>query len=219
MDDNRIQGAQTDPQLFDVLYRLRRDIFASLNVCQIGKIETYDPLTNSASVSIQFKRLLPDNSEIDYPLLLQVPVVILNGGGASLTFPITAGDQCLIIFNDRNIDNWYLEGAVRIPSDARMHNLSDGFALIGARNLSTAQPSPINSVCLNGGSKKVAIKNAATTLKTILDSLMDCLTSLKVIDTGTPSVPAGTWAIDPTTLATLGTIKSSIATLLDEGIT
>ncbi|MDE2403042.1 MAG: hypothetical protein KGL90_15405 [Burkholderiales bacterium] len=65
------------------------------------------------------------------PLLADVPVVFPRGGGCTLTFPVTAGDECLVVFSSRPIDSWWQSGGVQRPADARMHSLADGFALVG----------------------------------------------------------------------------------------
>ena len=78
---------------------------------------------------------------VNLPLLLDCPVVFPHGGGCSLTFPVKPGDECLIIFADRCIDNWWQNGGVQNPAEMRMHDLSDGFAIVGC----WSQPKRIGS--------------------------------------------------------------------------
>lgn len=68
---------------------------------------------------------------VNLPLLLDCPVVFPHGGGCSLTFPVKAGDECLIVFASRSIDNWWQNGGIQNPAEMRMHDLSDGFAIVG----------------------------------------------------------------------------------------
>ncbi|MBI6548576.1 Gp138 family membrane-puncturing spike protein [Xenorhabdus lircayensis] len=68
------------------------------------------------------------------PLLVDVPVIFPRGGGVTLTFPIKAGDECLVIFADRCIDYWWQNGGIQEPVDPRQHNLSDGFAIVGPQS-------------------------------------------------------------------------------------
>lgn len=75
---------------------------------------------------------------IQLPKLVDVPVVWPGGGGATLTFPIVAGDECLVVFSSRCIDGWWSQGKVMDPPEVRMHNLSDGFAFVGLRSLPRA---------------------------------------------------------------------------------
>lgn len=84
---------------------------------------------------------------IQMPVLLDCPILWQGGGGVTLTFPIKAGDECLVIFSSRCIDAWWQQGFVSgqagvpvdgqqamDPPDLRMHNLSDGFAIVGVRS-------------------------------------------------------------------------------------
>lgn len=75
------------------------------------------------------------------PLLVDVPVVFQGGGGFTLTFPVAAGDECLVVFADRCIDAWWQSGGVQAPLEPRMHDLSDGFALVGVRSQPRVLPS------------------------------------------------------------------------------
>jgi hypothetical protein len=72
---------------------------------------------------------------VNMPLLLDCPVVFQGGGGMTLTFPIKAGDEALVILADRCIDGWWQTGKISPPLDVRIHDLSDGFALVGLRSL------------------------------------------------------------------------------------
>jgi hypothetical protein len=86
---------------------------------------------------------------IAMPKLVDVPVCWMGGGGATWTFPIQPGDECLVVFSSRCIDAWYAQGFLapntqdnngnpvnfgNNPTDFRMHDLSDGFALVGVRS-------------------------------------------------------------------------------------
>ena len=67
---------------------------------------------------------------VNLPLLVDVPVVFPNAGGWHITFPIVVGDECLVIFSSRSIDTWWQNGSIQKPIDLRMHDLSDGFAIL-----------------------------------------------------------------------------------------
>lgn len=73
-------------------------------------------------------------SAVQMPLLLDCPVVFPGGGGCTLTFPIVAGDECLVVFSSRCIDSWWQQGGVQGQARVRMHDLSDGFVLPGCRS-------------------------------------------------------------------------------------
>lgn len=68
------------------------------------------------------------------PLLVDCPVQFPSGGNCTLTFPVTQGDECLVVFASRCIDSWWQSGGVQEQAELRMHDLSDGFALLGFRS-------------------------------------------------------------------------------------
>ena len=111
-----------------------------------GIVQSFDPAAMTVSVqpAIKGRVTQPDGSVVSValPLLVDVPVVFPCGGGYTLTFPIAAGDDCLVVFGSRCIDAWWQSGGVQEPLEARMHDLSDAFCLVGPRS----QPAVIPDV-------------------------------------------------------------------------
>ena len=110
-----------------------------LNCVKIGEIQSFDKVHQTVRVKILHKGVdeynLTERKLTDYPLLEEVPVIILGGGGGRLTFPIKQGDHCLLLFNDYELDGWWISGEGR-PSDfPRKHDLSDAVALVGLNPL------------------------------------------------------------------------------------
>lgn len=208
----RILGPQADPDLADIILKVKNDVAYSLFCVQIGTIQVYDPVKNTATITINFKRQIPDGSVIEYPLLVDCPVFILSGGDSSFTMPIKTGDQCIILFNDRNIDNWYYSGAVDVPDTPRAHNIADGMALVGIRNLKTAKLTPQGSAGIDAGTKKIYMKNLTANFKTLIDALIDSLVALQVQG-------PGVYPLTAASIATLNALKVQFALLFDEGLT
>lgn len=71
---------------------------------------------------------------VNYPLLVDVPIVFPSAGGFMITLPLAAGDEVLVVFASRCIDAWWQSGGIQRPMEARMHDLSDGFAIPGPRS-------------------------------------------------------------------------------------
>ena len=109
-----------------------------------GIIVSFDPEASTVTVqpAIQGSVQAPDGQRrsVNMPVLPDVPVVFPGGGGMTLTFPIQAGDECLVVFSSRCIDGWWQSGGVQKAMESRMHDLSDGFALVGVRS----QPQRLN---------------------------------------------------------------------------
>ncbi|WP_250538820.1 MULTISPECIES: Gp138 family membrane-puncturing spike protein [unclassified Caballeronia] len=98
-------------------------------------IQSFDAsaLTCTAQPAIQAQVRAQDGSTswVTLPLLVDVPVCFPRGGGCTLTFPVASGDEALIVFASRCIDAWWQSGGVQVQAELRMHDLSDGFAILG----------------------------------------------------------------------------------------
>lgn len=109
-------------------------------------------MTCTVQPAISGARLVRGGSVVDVnlPVLLDCPVCFPSGGGATLTFPIKPGDECLVVFSSRCIDSWWQLGGVQGQAEMRMHDLSDGFVIPGPRS----QP------------RKISVSNDAVQLRT-----------------------------------------------------
>lgn len=90
---------------------------------------------------------------VNLPVLVDVPLVWPKAGGFALTFPVAAGDEVLVVFSCRCIDSWWQSGGIGAPAEARMHDLSDGFAILAP----TSQPKKLSNV----SSSNVQLRNYA----------------------------------------------------------
>ncbi|HBU7489744.1 MULTISPECIES: Gp138 family membrane-puncturing spike protein [Klebsiella] len=118
--------------------QLAQAIMSAMRVSIPGIIQSFDPDAVTAVVQPAIKGVEHDESgaevSVSLPLLVDVPVVFPRGGGCTLTFPVTAGDECLVIFADRCIDFWWQSGGIQEPVDGRMHDLSDAFCIVGPQS-------------------------------------------------------------------------------------
>lgn len=104
-----------------------------------GEIVSFDAAKQTAVIqpTIQYEATAPNGSVtlLTMPVLLDCPVIFPRGGGCVLTFPLAAGDECLAVFASRCIDSTWQSGGVQPQAELRMHDLSDGFALVGFNSL------------------------------------------------------------------------------------
>ncbi|HHT4682618.1 Gp138 family membrane-puncturing spike protein [Klebsiella pneumoniae] len=118
--------------------QLAQAIMSAMRVSMPGIIQSFDPDAVTAVVQPAIKGAEQDESgaelSVNLPLLVDVPVVFPRGGGCTLTFPVKAGDECLVIFADRCIDFWWQSGGIQEPVDGRMHDLSDAFCIVGPQS-------------------------------------------------------------------------------------
>lgn len=127
---------QDSPEL--VLKAVADSLSTGLRVAMPGIIQSFDAEAVTATIQPAVKASVrqADGSvaSVALPLLVDVPVHFQRGGGVTLTFPITEGDECLVIFADRCIDYWWQSGGVQEPVDPRQHHLADAFALVGPQS-------------------------------------------------------------------------------------
>lgn len=157
------------PDAQTVLEQLKQVIKKEINCARVAVIQEYDPSNNTVTAQIAQQQVTSTDPNgvrtiAAFPPLLVVPVVFPCGGGHTLTFPIAAGDECIIVFNDREMDNWFTSGAGLAPTTPRVHDLSDGFAIVGVRN-STRSLSNIStdSVQLRSDNGNTFVEINATT--------------------------------------------------------
>lgn len=132
-------SSQTRSGDLSATFSTERDITKDqIKVAMPGIIQSFDPGAVTAVVQPGLRCVQTNNdgttSTSEYPQLVDVPVVFPRGGGCTLTFPVKAGDECLLIFSDRCIDFWWQSGGVQEPVDTRQHDLSDAFAIVGPQS-------------------------------------------------------------------------------------
>jgi hypothetical protein len=190
--------SKSDPNLADLLDLLKKDILLNFSSHHIGMIQSFNAVTQTATATINYKKTrfkfqtatgLFAPTLVDYPVLIDCPVISLGGGSSALTFPIVQGDECLIFFNDRDIDNWFQGAGGGACATLRLHSFSDAIILVGVRSLAHVLPAydTVRAVLRNGaggltmvgvGPTLIKIANATTTLNTLLQSLITDIQNL-----------------------------------------
>lgn len=198
------------PNLKELLDDRTAEIFASLNCVNIGKVESINADEQTVEVTLQIKRLAQDATSTAWPMLVDCPYFVLQGGGAYIDMPITAGDFCLVLFNDRSIDTWWDTANMTDPRTPRKHSLSDGIALVGLNPKPQALEHKDTSVGIEAAGKKVRINNNAEKLFTLMGDLIDAVSGLTTY--GSPASHTVTAASQ----AQLSALKTRFESLLEE---
>ena len=154
---------QSDNETKDAIKEWIRKGAEDVHVSMIGKIESYDPTTNRASITPVGSFTAPDWQSIPYPTIHNVPIQYPcgNGGKSGCTFPVKSGDTCIIIFSDHQIEDFLSGGQ---SDDMRNHSLNDAYAIptLFSAPVPTLTTNP-NDVCLfNDGSLCVLKPNSLT---------------------------------------------------------
>lgn len=184
-----------------ILEDLRKDIFLNLKVMDIGTVTSVNFSRNTLEATINYRKtILVKNDiptgqqgvarpnyipkEMDYPKLTDVPMFYLGSPTAGVTTPVKAGDQCILIYNDRSLDSWFQDKNQKTLSSNRLHSMSDAVAIVGVNSLKDAIQWLSDGVQVFNGTTKIVLKqkikveNSAQNLNTLLQNLVTKLNEL-----------------------------------------
>lgn len=180
-----------------------------------GLIEAFDPATLTATVQLTIKGVVTGQDGqarfVNMPLLVDVPVHFPRGGNCTLTFPVTQGDECLVVFAARCIDSWWQSGGVQVPMEPRMHDLSDGFAFVGFFSQATKIPVSTASAQLrsNDGTTFIDLNPATQKVRIVAPGGFDVVAPLSTFSAAVTISGLLTW-----TAGMVGSIASGVATTI-----
>jgi hypothetical protein len=234
-----VLNAVTDePTLSDLLNLLKKEIFFDLACHHVGTIQSFNPVLQTVQATVNYTKTyfqlnattnLYQATPVSYSVIVDAPLIMLGGGAAHATFPITKGDECLLLFNDRDMDNWFVNGSTTQPNaSSRAHSFSDAFALVGVKSKPNVLTSYDNvraiftngtvKVGINPATGKATILNTTTTLGTVLGNLNTALSSLAT-SLGTVATQLGGNPAVETAAAAAGTSLATAATALSSALT
>lgn len=158
---------QEMPCLTQVLTLFKRHLSEKIiNCARVGIVQEYDEVNRVAKVQIAnklVKGLKNDGSQVmqDYSPIF-AKVLFFGYGSIGITSPITVGTEGLLIFCDREIESWYLNGGVNHLAYNRTHDKTDAIFIAGLLSL----PNMIESSqsCLNIFNGETNIQLDGTTI-------------------------------------------------------
>ena len=119
---------------------------SSLWTAMPGIIQDVDLAKSTCTVQLTIQGSVEDENgvvqSVTLPLLGDVPIMWPRSAGFAITFPLSTGDEVLVVFASRCIDAWWQSGGIQRSIEARMHDLSDGFALPGP----SSQPNVLTNI-------------------------------------------------------------------------
>lgn len=140
-------------QLSEVMKRGVAQAMRQTRVAMPAVVVSYDGGSGLASVRVLIPDVSPGGETAEQPVIPAVPVSFPRGGGASVTWPLGAGDTGIVIFADRDIGGWAVDGDTSPPESDRMHSLTDGMFIPGLGGGSTGD------LVLRMGSTTVTLTN------------------------------------------------------------
>ena len=161
-----------------------KSALVDLHTALPGFIVEFDPETQRASVQVGIRRV-PRKDRLDevvtpitIPTIQNVPVVFQRGGGFCMTFPVQPNDECLLIFSERELDEWQTNGGVVTPKQTRKHNYTDAIAIVGLSSLpNTIQNFNTSAVEMSNSSGSVKTTFSETQIQWNVDAVTMTLNS------------------------------------------
>ena len=126
-------------QLIDVMNDAIEFTLSNLHTATIAKVTGVQAKT--ISVQPVINRVV-DGRSIELPEFTMVPPVFMQGGGSYTAHPIAVGDYCLLVLTERCFDRWYGGADFQSPAEFRMHDYSDGLAIVGVNPMAGALTIP-----------------------------------------------------------------------------
>lgn len=131
--------SQKKEELPDVMHDAIVTALANTHTILIARVEAVNATTIDVQPVIQ---RVVDGVNVSLPLFPSVPPIFMQGGSSYDAHPIAVGDYCLLLINERCFDRWYAGADGVPPLEFRMHDYSDGFALVGVNPASMAKTIP-----------------------------------------------------------------------------
>jgi len=131
--------AEQERQLIDILMQAINGALADVHTATIARITRVDATTiNCRPVTNR----IVDGESVPLPEFVDVPPLFMQGGDSYTAHPIAVDDYCLLIFTERAFDRWYDGQDYQPPIELRMHDYSDGIAIVGIQPREAARTIP-----------------------------------------------------------------------------
>lgn len=116
-----------NPDLLKMLETYGDNLGSKFKCHRVGTITKFDPQRLVVNIRLLDKMTFRDMVD-DYTELVDIPIIINGIDDSHLTFGDITGSECLVHFNDTDIDLWHETGEAYEPNTARIHDWNDGFA-------------------------------------------------------------------------------------------
>ena len=139
--------------LLNVLEALKDCINYNMNCVKVATVVSFDTATMTVKCRVNNKRLVQlkdDGNQVlkDYPDIF-ARVHFIGWGDVGATFPINEGMEGILLFNDRELETWYITGEAGNLAYDRCHDLSDAIFICGVHSQPKIELLPYLENCLN----------------------------------------------------------------------
>lgn len=133
---NRFNQLGSTPDLGQIIKTSGLSIASELNCMRIAIVQEFYPEDLTVQVQIAGKKTVGLNSDGSQRVREYAPIYAkICYCNPFITYPIKKGDECVLLFSDREIESWFINGDVNPEGYTRMHDLTDAVALFGIRSI------------------------------------------------------------------------------------
>lgn len=224
---NKFTQLGSEPDFTLVLKSVINKIGLELNCVRVGIIQSFNAEDLTAEVLIANKKTLGINQDgtqntRDYALITANICYCCP----FITYPITAGEECILLFNDREIESWFISGQVQPEAYTRMHDLTDCIAIVGLRSMAKMITILADTLHLFYAGSDIQINEAITinsknggnikadSLITIANSAQNLGTLIQSLITAIEGITINTSGLDQTSIEALQTVAANFNLLL-----
>lgn len=135
-------------------------IASEFNCMRIGIIQEFyaDDLTVKVQIANKKQKTLnaDGTANVDNFTPIVAKVCCCN---PFITYDIQPGEECILLFSDREIESWFITGCCQPEAHTRMHALTDAVAICGIRSLPKMISILENCLNLFYGNSNIALSN------------------------------------------------------------
>ena len=133
---NKFNQLGSIPDLGQIIKTSGLSMASELNCMRIGIVQEFYPADLTVQVLIAGKKTIGLNQDGTQNVREYAPIYAkVCYCNPFITYPIKKGDECVLLFSDREIESWFINGDVNPESHTRMHDLTDAVALFGIRSI------------------------------------------------------------------------------------
>ena len=134
-----------------------------------GKIVSYNPEKATCTARPIGKYVMSDGEKIDFPDISDAPVCFpYSLSGVGIAFPVKAGDSCLIIISEIELDEWDSDAESEMPLKFDLTSAIVIPGLMKNGNALTKKANQQNAVVVKAGDNEICISKAKIAVSGVL---------------------------------------------------
>jgi len=179
------------PDLTQTLQAALNKFGTELNCVRIGIVQKFYADSQTVKVQIASKKVLSKNSDGTQTVREYAPIFAkVCYCNPFITNPLQAGDEVVLLFNDREMETWFINGQSNLEKYPRMHDLTDCIAIAGIRSLPKMIQILTDALHLFYGNSDIQLKTSEININTTnLNITADTANTGNITATGVISAP------------------------------